>query len=525
MGRKNLKRKLFILFVAIGMVPLIAVLVLSGFYRISEMERMAREEMWTKTAAVDSHITDRVNMNFYVMRTAAFMPSIRSYVENTSPDGDVGVLNILNDINEIFRDDNLMALTNAKGVQLVRTDNLPGVNISKREHYQKAINGQDTVSNVITSMASNQKVVVFASPVRNNAGAIVGLVQRNFTIADYQHFIDSVSDANTSIILMDREGEVLAQSNKNLLGDSKERFTIPTQFVSKAMAGVFGVTRIEVNGVDSMVSYRRNHITGWPIVMVKPYSYMVSRVNEEISKLATLGVIFTFLISLTAYRFSGKTVKPIHDFISNARKVASGGADAEDVVISTDDEVGEIAEAFNTMRTSRDAFRKETERDTLTGVYSKDAVEYICKRKIDNFNEPDQNYGSIAFYIVDLDSFKDINKTYGRLFGDRVLLEFAQKLSRLFRPLDCVGRLEGDEFIVVVDQVADIDEIVEKAKHVIRMAAKITIDEQPVNISASVGIAFFPQNGGDYESVFRAARQAISVAKSKGKGSYHSLEV
>ena len=231
------------------------------------------------------------------------------------------------------------------------------------------------------------------------------------------------------------------------------------------------------------------------------------------------------MISLTAYRFSGKTVKPIHDFISNARKVASGEAGAENVVISTDDEVGEIAKAFNTMRTSRDAYRKETERDTLTGVYSKDAVEYICKKKIDNFNEPDQNYGSIAFYIVDLDSFKDINKTYGRLFGDRGLLEFAQKLSRLFRPLDCVGRLEGDEFIVVVDQVADIDEIVEKAKHVIRMAAKITIDEQPVNLSASVGIAFFPQNGGDYESVFRAARQAIFVAKSKGKGSYHSLEV
>lgn len=525
MGKRNLKKKLFFLFFIIGVVPLIAVLVLSGFYRISELERMAREEMWTKTAAVDNHITDRLNMNFYVLRTTSYMPTIQNYVETKSPVTEPEVAKILKNTNEIFKDQNLMALTDTSGVQLMRTDGKPVVDISSREHFQRAINGQDFISNVITSVATGDRIIVFASPVKNNVGAVVGMVQRNFPVDEYKHFVDSMSDVNTSIILMDREGGVLAQSNKQIIGNDGGSFTIPTQFVTKAMAGIFGVTRVDVNGVDSLVGYRRNAITGWPIVVVKPYSHIISKVNEEISKLATLGIVFAFLISIAAYRFSGSTVKPLHDFISNAKKVALSGTGAENVVISSNDEVEEIAEAFNTIRSSRDAYRKETERDTLTGLYSKAAVEVICKKKMERFNDPGQNYGSIAFYIVDLDNFKTINKTYGRLFGDRVLLEFAQKLSKLFRPLDCVGRMDGDEFVVIVDQVSDADEVVEKAKHVIQMASKIKIDEQPIELSTCIGIAFFPQNGEDYENVLRAAKQAISMAKSKGNGSYHCLEV
>ena len=525
MRRRNLKNKLFMLFVLIGITPLIIILVLGGVSRVSEMERVAREEMWTKTAAVDNHITDLLNTNLYVLNTVAYMPTIQSYLETKSPEEKLVVGETLKNTNEIFRDKNLMALTDSTGVQLIRTDNRPVVDISRREHFQRAMSGENFVSNAMKSMATGDMIVVIASPVKNKANVTIGMVQRNFPLSTYRNFVDSLTDVNSSIILMDREGQVLAQSNKHLLGDSDDSFTIPTQFVSKAMSGVFGVTRVEVNGVDSMVSYRRNAATGWPIVIVKPYSQLLARVNEELFKLAVFGLVCVTMISLAAYRFSGQTVKPLQEFLSVAKKAAKGESTDGGVVASTDDEVEEIAEAFNAIRSSRDSYMKETERDTLTGLYTKAAVEAICEKKLERFSDPDQNYGSIAFYIVDLDNFKEVNKTYGRLFGDRVLLEFAQKLRRLFRPLDCVGRIEGDEFIAVVDQVSDAEEIMEKAKHVIEMASNIEMDDQPVDISTCVGVAFFPQNGQDYESVLRAAKQAISVAKSKGKGSFHSFAV
>ncbi len=521
MGRKNLKNKLFGLFILIGVIPLISVLVFSSYLKINELEDAARDEMWTKTIAVDSHVEDRLNTNFYMLHAAAFMPSIKDFFVNSTPESTQLVSDTLREINGIFRDDSLMALTGPDGMQLLRTDNLAPVNIFKREHFQTAIKGHDYVSNVIKSMASGGNIVVISSPVRNGKGEVTGTIQRNLLISEFQKFVESMSDENTSILLLDRDGNVVARSNKNLYGEENGELNIPTLFVSKAMAGIFGVTRMELSGTDCIVSYRKNAITGWPIIIIKPYSYILSRVHEAIMRTAGIGIVFIILVSVAAYRFSGKTVKPIHDFLSNARRAANEGNVVKEVDIATNDEVEEIAEAFNMIRSARDSYRQETERDTLTSLYTRGAVEAICRRKIEEYSEAGQEFGYIAFFLIDLDDFKNINKMYGRIFGDRVLFEFAQRLRKLYRPLDCVGRMEADEFIAVVDQVSDIAEVMQKAKHLNNMAKNLIVDDQNIELAATIGISFYPKNGATYDEVIRAARHALSKAKTKGKGSYY----
>ena len=525
MGRKNLKNKLFGLFVLIGAVPLIIVLVVNGLYRVSDMEENAKSEMWTKTIAVDNHVTDLLTMNLHVLHAVALMPMTQQYILSPAKEQESTVTQTLLETNRIFKDSNIMALTGPDGKQVFRTDQAPLVDVTQREHFQQAMRGKDFVSNILTSKATGRDIIVLEVPVRDDQYKAVGMVQRNFSVDAYQIFANSLSDDKSSIILLDREGKILAHSNRRLLNGAAQDDAVPYQLVSQAMSGDFGVSRIEVDGVDSLVSYKRNAFTGWPIIIVQPYRYILLKVNEEIAKLAILGILCILAISAASYRFSGKTAKPIQDILHNAKQIAQGAVHVEKVAVSTNDEVQEIAEAFDELRAARDSYRQETERDTLTTLYSKDAVEAICRRKLEEFSGMEQKYGFIAFYVIDLDNFKKINETLGRIDGDRVLLEFAQRLRKSFRPLDCVGRLEGDEFIAVVDQVSDMEEVLQKAKHVNQIARSLVLDEQTLGLTASVGIALAPQHGTSYDTVLRAARTALSKAKSDGHDTFHCLSI
>ena len=522
MGRKNLKNRLFGLFILIGTVPLILVLIINGLNRISDLEENARSDMWTKTIAVDNHVTDLLSMNLHVLHAVALMPTMRDYISAPAKEKETVVIQTMTETNRIFGDSNTMALTGADGKQLIRTDQAPLVDIIDREHFQQTMKGKDYVSNAMLSRATGKDIIVLGVPVRDDQYKTVGMVQRNFSVEGYQIFVNTLSDDKASIILMDREGKILAHSNRRLLNESERDDPIPYQFVTQAMAGVFGVVRIDVDGVDCLVSYKKNPLTGWPVIIVQPYRYIFQEANKEVMGLALLGIISIFLVSVAAYRFSGETAKPIQNILHTAKQITKEATHAEQSAVSTDDdEMQEIAEAFNELRAARDAYRQETERDTLTGLYSKDAVEAICRKKLDAFRRMEQNYDFIVFYVIDLDHFKELNETQGRLYGDRVLLEFAQRLRKIFRPLDCVGRLENDEFIAVVDYMTDLEEILQKAGHINRIARSLVLDEQTVPLTASVGIAFSPQDGTSYDTVLHAARKALSKAKLEGSDGFH----
>ena len=523
MSRKNIRTRLFWLFILIGALPLFIVLVISGFRRVSSMEQEAKEDMWVKTSMIDNHVTDLMEMNLQVLQVSAVNPLIQQYVATRGTEQKELAERVLNDTNWIFKDSNLMALTSADGRQLFRTDKAPLVDVNGREHYRQSMMGKNFVSNVIKSKSTGEEIVVLEAPVKNNDYQVIGMIQRNFDIKAFQSFISALSEEHASVILMDREGAVIAHSNRHLLEDSDDRPVIPYQTVSQAMSGVFGVQRTEVDGVDSLVGYKRNSLTGWPIIIVYPYKYIFEAVNAEMARLTGMGLLCLLLVGIMSFRFAGKASQPILDVLHGARQLAGGANQVKDVKISTNDEVEEIAHVFREMQVERDAYRRETERDTLTGLYTENAVEAICHKKLNLYNLSEQKFDSIAFYIIDLDRFKKLNETYGRLYGDRVLLEFAQRLRRIFRPLDCVGRMEADEFIAVADQITDTAEVLKKAAHINQMARSLVLDEQPVELTASIGIALFPRNGASYETVLRSAREALSKAKQEGRDNFHCL--
>lgn len=127
----------------------------------------------------------------------------------------------------------------------------------------------------------------------------------------------------------------------------------------------------------------------------------------------------------------------------------------------------------------------------------------------------------LALLFIDLDRFKEVNDTLGHAAGDELLVEAAKRLRGALRVSDLIGRQGGDEFLIVLNAI-DAPEQAEAvaAKVVAAMEAPFSIEGQEVHLSASVGIALYPQDGQDVETLIRFADQAMYAAKGSGRAGY-----
>jgi diguanylate cyclase (GGDEF)-like protein/PAS domain S-box-containing protein len=126
-----------------------------------------------------------------------------------------------------------------------------------------------------------------------------------------------------------------------------------------------------------------------------------------------------------------------------------------------------------------------------------------------------------AVLYLDLDEFKPINDTYGHHIGDEVLKEVALRLKGSFRSHDIVGRLGGDEFLVVVTQLDSALAAAHAAVHALHeLSLPYRIGDLALHTSPSIGISMFPEDGTDVETLVRNADSAMYEAKQSGKGAY-----
>ncbi len=126
-----------------------------------------------------------------------------------------------------------------------------------------------------------------------------------------------------------------------------------------------------------------------------------------------------------------------------------------------------------------------------------------------------------AVFFIDLDRFKYINDTLGHDSGDAMLLQVAERLQKCFRQTDTIARMGGDEFTVLLPNPGESQNIVHLAEKVIReLKQSFTVSGHEFFIGASIGIALFPEDGRDYETLIKNADIAMYNAKEVGRGTY-----
>ncbi|NWL07528.1 putative bifunctional diguanylate cyclase/phosphodiesterase [Pseudomonas hunanensis] len=132
----------------------------------------------------------------------------------------------------------------------------------------------------------------------------------------------------------------------------------------------------------------------------------------------------------------------------------------------------------------------------------------------------------LAVCMLDLDGFKAVNDGYGHAVGDLLLVEVAQRLKSILRGGDAVARLSGDEFVLILRDVDDEQQLHTALRRVLRaLAAPCVVREHRLSLSASIGVTLYPQDDEDADTLVRHADQAMYVAKQRGRNRYHLFDV
>ncbi|HTZ17801.1 MAG TPA: diguanylate cyclase, partial [Dissulfurispiraceae bacterium] len=128
---------------------------------------------------------------------------------------------------------------------------------------------------------------------------------------------------------------------------------------------------------------------------------------------------------------------------------------------------------------------------------------------------------SVCLVFLDLDNFKDVNDTYGHDFGDKLLKQVADRLNDTMRESDTLARLGGDEFVVILTSITNHESTANAAQRILSTFSKpFLIDDKKIFCSVSIGIAVYPDDGMDTESLLKCADTAMYHAKEEGKSQY-----
>ena len=178
------------------------------------------------------------------------------------------------------------------------------------------------------------------------------------------------------------------------------------------------------------------------------------------------------------------------------------------------------------MMTDIDLQKKENEKllyqaqtDVLTGLHNKATSQIMISEYLKQSGLQSRNQ---ALLIVDIDGFKEVNDHFGHLFGDAVIADLARCIKSSFRQSDIVGRIGGDEFIVLFKNIAKKEVIVKKAKELLQLLQrKYTSGNITYEVSASIGIVLSPLYGTNFNDLFQKADRALYHVKENGKNNFY----
>jgi diguanylate cyclase (GGDEF)-like protein/PAS domain S-box-containing protein len=172
------------------------------------------------------------------------------------------------------------------------------------------------------------------------------------------------------------------------------------------------------------------------------------------------------------------------------------------------------------------AERRKTE-DELVHIATHDPLTGLPNRSLLNdrigvvLTQASRNTKKFAVMMLDLDRFKYVNDQLGHVVGDKLLQTVAKLLTETLRKGDTIARFGGDEFLVLLPEVLSIENAASIASKILKAFSKpLFIDQNKINITTSIGIAVYPDDGNDADTLVRKADQSMYRAKEKGRDTF-----
>ena len=335
-----MKKNIIILLMLISGIPLLVSIFISHF-------------LFTKPLEADYYAVNAGKVEVFKTETQSYINKHMEVIKAISRTAPVKKFDLqaakqeLADVQKVYTDIG-MALSDAKGVQVVRGDDIKLGKVSEREFYKEAMSGKEEVaSKWLVSTTTGKPIVILATPVRSDNGTIAGVLQATMNLDAFKDFVTKRSVNGITAYILDQEGNIIVHPNDNISAEAKDMSHIP--FVQKAITGQSGTEEIAgENGVRKLVSYIYDPQTHWTICMEKDYAEYNAVTKEMlISNLFVLAITMAVVIFISIV-FSNRLTKPITQLVTATETIKNGNLNVN-ITNKGNDEIGKLAQNFNAM--------------------------------------------------------------------------------------------------------------------------------------------------------------------------------
>lgn len=179
--------------------------------------------------------------------------------------------------------------------------------------------------------------------------------------------------------------------------------------------------------------------------------------------------------------------------------------------------IGTVSSIVNNSTLGVESTYVRTYKDPMTGVLNKASVIRYVKNRISNLMPSE----SIVIGILDLDNFKTVNDTFGHLYGDKIIIQFANIISKSIGNRGILGRFGGDEFMIMLEGIKDELDL-RSVLRAIRTSVETEFKDigDGISLTTSIGAATFPKDAKTYDELFTKADYCLYLSKMRGKNRY-----
>lgn len=339
--------------------------------------------------------------------------------------------------------------------------------------------------------------------------------------------VDDVTHAE----LYDKAGNLFARYVKGA-----GTFSAPPRFDPRGYEKNIHFGMLAFNTAFPVLSIASDREQIGTLTMQWDLSNAYAHLGYQIVGLLLIGLLGAALVSFALSKMQKSITSPLLSLTQTMRKVSKDGVFSAKANLSGQDEIGEMASAFNHMvdelshrEQSLQQELKERRRieaklsqiahfDTITNLPNRHSFNSQIDKALINYKYDLEKF---ALMYIDLDNFKYVNDTFGHHVGDLLLARIGERLLKTLRKEDFVARLGGDEFVVIISGFTDNSQIGAVAVKILAaQQAPFTLENREAFIGASIGIAICPDNGKDSETLQRQADSAMYRAKNLGKNNF-----
>lgn len=442
---------------------------ISIFFNVvqSSVEKNSRETLITNVTQQSEHLNTILNINYSYLNVLA---QELSKSEDLFSENNISLIKAFMENTDLNR----TAIIDSDGNALY--DNNVVKNVAHRRYFKESMQGKQSLSDPLESSVDQQTRVILSVPIYKN-NQVIGVVGGSYNVTKLGNMLfDDLFDGQGKSFIVDQDGNLITRDKKyekkhniktiDNLFDICDEKEVKTDFNQQES----DLIQIQTKKNKSLyLAYSPLKINDWMICYIVPVhvareSYTFITHYETL--LATfLGLIVLSLMIYLAHSNSRENKYLIH--------------------------LSEI--------------------DPLTSVFNKETTQKLIDQKL-------KNHEHFCFLTLDVDDFKSVNDNYGHAVGDKVLKNLSDLFKNHFRQTDIVGRIGGDEFIILIED----EHIAEsRIQSLLKKVNELKIEElQDFKLSISVGMAFAPSNGTTFMELYRHADHALYQTKRTGKNNY-----